>query len=58
MCKQYRFGRPLRMGLEIRCQNVAKYIKAKILTALIQAVRILYGAPDRTRTYTTWATRS
>lgn len=47
MCKQYRFWRPLRMGLEIRCQNVAKYIKAKIPTALIQAVGILYGAPDR-----------
>ena len=33
-------------------QKLGKNIKAKILTAHIQAVRILYGAPDRTRTYT------
>ena len=30
----------------------------KILTAHIQTVRILYGAPDRTRTYTSRDTRS
>ena len=28
-------------------QKLGKNIKAKILTAHIQAVRILYGAPDR-----------
>ena len=31
-------------------QKLGKNIKAKILTAHIQAVRILYGAPDRNRT--------
>lgn len=33
-------------------QKLGKNIKAKILTAQIQAVRILYGAPERTRTFT------
>ena len=33
-------------------QKLGKNIKAKILTAHIQAVRILYGAPERTRTFT------
>ena len=31
-------------------QKLGKNIKAKILTAHIQAVRILYGAPDRAQT--------
>lgn len=38
---------PLRISLEIHCQNVAKYIKAKILTTHIKAVRISLGAPER-----------
>lgn len=33
-------------------QKLGKNIKAKILTAQYQAVRILYGAPERTRTFT------
>ena len=33
-------------------QKLGKNIKAKILTAQYQAVRISLGAPDRTRTYT------
>lgn len=41
---------PLRISLEIHCQNVAKYIKAKILTTHIKAVRISLGAPDRAQT--------
>ena len=32
---------------ELVLKYVAKYIKAKILTAQYQAVRILYSAPDR-----------
>ena len=39
-------------------QKLGNFIKAKILTAHIQTVKILYGAPDRTRTYTTEITRS
>ena len=33
-------------------QKLGNFIKSKILTAHIQAVRILLGAPDRTRTCT------
>lgn len=33
-------------------QKLGNFIKAKILTARYQAVRILYGAPERTRTFT------
>lgn len=33
-------------------QKLDNFIKTKILTAHIQAVRILYGAPERTRTFT------
>ena len=33
-------------------QNLDNFIKTKILTAQIQAVRILYGPPERTRTFT------
>ena len=39
-------------------QKLGNFIKAKILTAYIQAVRVFFGAPDRTRTYTTEITRS
>ena len=47
---------------ELVLKYVAKMLpntwKKKILTAYIQAVRISYGAPDRTRTYTSRDTRS
>ena len=33
-------------------QKLDNFIKTKILTAQIQAVRILLGAPERTRTFT------
>ena len=39
-------------------QKLGKNIKAKILTAHIQAVRILFCAPERTRTFTSQDTRS
>ena len=43
---------------ELCWQNVGNFIKAKILTAHIQAVRIFLGAPERTRTFTSQDTRS
>ena len=39
-------------------QKLGKNIKAKILTARYEAVRVSMCAPDRTRTYTTEVTRS
>ena len=46
--KQHKLCQPQQISNELRCQSVAKYIKAKILTANIQAVRISLCAPDRT----------
>ena len=43
---------------ELCWQKLSDFIKAKILTAQYQAVRILYGAPERTRTFTSQDTRS
>ena len=56
--KQHKLCQPQQISDELCWQNVGNFIKAKILTAPYQAVRILYGTPDRTRTYTTEVTRS
>ena len=46
------FCQPIQLSLKLCCQNVGKNRKEKILTAYYQAVRVFFGAPDRTRTYT------
>ena len=45
--KQHKLCQPQQISDELCWQNVGNFIKAKILTAHIQAVRISYGAPDR-----------
>ena len=45
--KQHKLCQPQQISDELCWQNVGNFIKAKILTAHIQAVRISLGAPDR-----------
>ena len=45
--KQHELCRPQQISDELCWQKLGKNIKAKILTAQYQAVRILYGAPER-----------
>lgn len=45
--KQHKLCQPQQISDELCWQNVGIFIKAKILTAHIQAVRIFLGAPER-----------
>ncbi len=48
------FCQPKQISSELCWQNVGSFIKVKILTACIQEVRILRGAPDRNTWRSCW----